>query len=269
MNSKHRLILEIKQPFKMVESPFNKFKEDKIKVMMIIPQNSAFQTNNLDAYDSDCDDLSSAKAVLMENLSSCDPKFLSEVPYSDSYSNDMINQDVQKMQYSEQTHVDDFQDNKIHSVSNIIPVIAKEHAVIFVIDDEETLILEEESRSKMLHKQNDPISIEKNIKISPIDYSKLNKIKEDFGKCFVTQQELSTEQAFWLKHSSLSETPVTSHTHVRIEDPSELAKVNLVNESLKKLKYQLANFNKVVKKRLTSDAISAGSWGFEIIKSVL
>ncbi|GKB34453.1 hypothetical protein Tco_0879395 [Tanacetum coccineum] len=37
-------------------------------------------------------------------------------------------------------------------------VIAKEHAVISVIEDEETLILEEESRSKMLDKQNDPIS---------------------------------------------------------------------------------------------------------------
>ncbi|GKA54300.1 hypothetical protein Tco_0753249 [Tanacetum coccineum] len=38
-------------------------------------------------------------------------------------------------------------------------VIAKEHVVISVNDDEETLILEEESRSKMLDKQNDPISI--------------------------------------------------------------------------------------------------------------
>ncbi|GKC11140.1 hypothetical protein Tco_1007922, partial [Tanacetum coccineum] len=86
-----------------------------------IPQNSAFQTEDLDAYDSDCDDLSSAKAVLMANLSSCDPEVLSEVPYSDSYPNDMINQDVQEMQYSEQTHIDDFQDNEIHSDSNIIP----------------------------------------------------------------------------------------------------------------------------------------------------
>ncbi|GKC07512.1 hypothetical protein Tco_0999122 [Tanacetum coccineum] len=31
-----------------------------------IPQNSAFQTKDLDAYDSDCDDISSTKAVLME-----------------------------------------------------------------------------------------------------------------------------------------------------------------------------------------------------------
>ncbi|GJX38525.1 copia protein [Tanacetum coccineum] len=62
-----------------------------------IPQNSSFQTDNLDAYDSDCDDLSSAKAVLMANLSSCDHEVLFEVPYADSYQNDMINQDVQEM----------------------------------------------------------------------------------------------------------------------------------------------------------------------------
>ncbi|GKF08908.1 retrovirus-related pol polyprotein from transposon TNT 1-94 [Tanacetum coccineum] len=33
-----------------------------------IPQNSAFQTEDLDAYNSNCDDISLAKAVLMENL---------------------------------------------------------------------------------------------------------------------------------------------------------------------------------------------------------
>ncbi|GJZ68610.1 putative reverse transcriptase domain-containing protein, partial [Tanacetum coccineum] len=43
-----------------------------------ILQNSAFQIEDLDAYDLDCDDLSMAKAVLMANLSSCDPKVLSK-----------------------------------------------------------------------------------------------------------------------------------------------------------------------------------------------
>ncbi|GJX46222.1 putative ribonuclease H-like domain-containing protein [Tanacetum coccineum] len=91
-------------------------------------------------------------------------------------------------------------------------------------------------------------------------------IKEDFRKHFITKKELSVEQDFWLKHSSLSETPVMSHTPVRIEAPSELPKVSLVNESLKRLKYQLANFDKVVKKRLRYDAITAGYWGFEHTK---
>ncbi|GJX47862.1 retrovirus-related pol polyprotein from transposon TNT 1-94 [Tanacetum coccineum] len=477
INSEHRLILEIKQPFKMVESQFNKFKEDKFGVMLVLeteelllctqpkrprnaawfkeklmlaeakeaadnPQNAAFQTEDLDAYDSDCDDKSSAKAVLMANLSSCDSDVLSEVPYSDSYPNDMNNQDVQEMQYSEQTHIDDFQDNEIHSDSNTIlysqyleetqdagiqdtnsfapsnllvlslieqmtdhvayldkenqtnkmvneslsaelerykervaifeqrinadsknheklidsqmddlirkrnakfaalqqeidtlketlynnvkakeslsktltyrsaqamhmltkpqvfyddthkqalgyqnpfylkkaqriqptlydgSVIVKEHVVISMIDDEETLILEEKSRSKMLDKQNDPISIEKKVKISPIDYSKLNKIKEDFDKRFVTKKELDAEQAFWLKHSNHpSVTHVVSQTPIKVEAPRELSKVSLVNESLKKRKYQLANFDKVVKNRTTSDAITTGAWGFEHTKA--
>ncbi|GJR32038.1 hypothetical protein Tco_1108270 [Tanacetum coccineum] len=41
------------------------------------------------------------------------------------------------------------------------------------------------------------------------------------------------------------------------ETPSELPKVSLVNEILKKLKYHLASFDKVVKKRTTFDAITA------------
>ncbi|GJT47269.1 retrotransposon protein, putative, ty3-gypsy subclass [Tanacetum coccineum] len=147
-------------------------------------------------------------------------------------------------------------------------VIAKKHDVISVIDDEETLILEEESRSKMIDKQNNLISVKQKINIFPIDYSKLNNLKEDFDKCFVIQQELFAEQAFWLKHSNCNpDTSVKSHTLVRIKASSELPKVSLVNESLKKLKYHLASFDKVVKKRTTSDAISAGAWGFEDTKA--
>nr|GEU54095.1 hypothetical protein [Tanacetum cinerariifolium] len=55
-----------------------------------IPQNSAFQTKDLDAYDLDCDNISSAKAVLMANLSSYDSDVLSEIPYSNTYLNDKI-----------------------------------------------------------------------------------------------------------------------------------------------------------------------------------
>ncbi|GKC33256.1 hypothetical protein Tco_1040550, partial [Tanacetum coccineum] len=43
-----------------------------------IPQNAAFQTKDLDAYDSDCDDLSSAKAVPMANLLSFNSDVLSK-----------------------------------------------------------------------------------------------------------------------------------------------------------------------------------------------
>nr|GEZ20708.1 putative zinc finger, CCHC-type [Tanacetum cinerariifolium] len=49
--------------------------------------NAAFQTNDLDAYDSDCDDISSTKAVLMANISSYDSDVLFEIPQHDSYLN--------------------------------------------------------------------------------------------------------------------------------------------------------------------------------------
>ncbi|GJU36851.1 retrovirus-related pol polyprotein from transposon TNT 1-94 [Tanacetum coccineum] len=217
-----------------------------------IPKNLSFQTKDLDAYDSDCDDLSSAKAVLMANLSSCDSDVLSEVPYFDSSPNDMINQDVQEMQYSEQTHIDDFQDNEIHSDSNIILYSQ------YLQESQDAVIQDTNSSTP-----NDLLVLSLVEQIT----DHLNKIKEDFGKRFVTKKELSAEQAFWLKHSSFSETPVTSHTPVRIEAPSELPKVSFVNESLKKLKYQLDNFDKVVKKRTTSDAITADAWGFEHTKA--
>ncbi|GJY40085.1 retrovirus-related pol polyprotein from transposon TNT 1-94, partial [Tanacetum coccineum] len=62
-----------------------------------------------------------------------------------------------------------------------------------------------------------------------------------------------------LKHSNYNPVKsVKSHRPVRIEAPSELPRVSLVNESLQRLKYQLASFDKVMKMRTTSDAITAG-----------
>ncbi|GKA85130.1 hypothetical protein Tco_0806784 [Tanacetum coccineum] len=91
------------------------------QVAQTITHNAAFQTDDLDAYDSSCDDISSAKVVLMDNLSSCDSDVLSEVPYSDTFQNDMINQSVQELQYSEQAPIIDYPDNEITSDSYIIP----------------------------------------------------------------------------------------------------------------------------------------------------
>ncbi|GJX90597.1 hypothetical protein Tco_0343923 [Tanacetum coccineum] len=53
--------------------------------------------DNLDAYDSDYDDVSSSKAGLMANLLRYGSDVLFEVPQYDSYQNDdMVNQSVQE-----------------------------------------------------------------------------------------------------------------------------------------------------------------------------
>ncbi|GJX99755.1 hypothetical protein Tco_0356774 [Tanacetum coccineum] len=79
------------------------------------------RTEDLDAYDSNCDDVSNAKVVLMVNLSNYGSDVISEVPHSDSYHNDLDNQSVHAMKDFEQTPVVDFPDNEISSDSNIIP----------------------------------------------------------------------------------------------------------------------------------------------------
>nr|GFC74375.1 hypothetical protein [Tanacetum cinerariifolium] len=89
-------------------------------VHTIITHNAAFQTEDLDTYDSNCDDVSNAKMVLMANISNYGSDVILEVPHSETYLNDMKNQSVHAMQDFEQSPVVDFSDSEIHSDSNII-----------------------------------------------------------------------------------------------------------------------------------------------------
>ncbi|GKC60425.1 hypothetical protein Tco_1088023 [Tanacetum coccineum] len=213
----------------------------------IIPHNVAFQTEDLDTYDSDCDDLSTAQAVLMANISTYGSDVISEVPNSETYLNDMDNQSVHALRDFEQSPIMEFIDNEISSDSNIIPYsqylkaqrmkptlydgvdLSNTHVVMPVIDDEETLILEEDSRSKISEKAKYSKVITKKISHKPIDYEKLNSLTGDFEK---------------------------------LEVPYELPKVSLVNASLKKLKFHLTQFDSVVKKRTTPNALEEGEYGF-------
>ncbi|GJX22847.1 integrase, catalytic region, zinc finger, CCHC-type containing protein [Tanacetum coccineum] len=214
----------------------------------VITHNATYQADNLDACDSDCDEISTAKAVLMANLSSYGSDVLSEVPYSDNTHNDMLNQSVQEMAYYEQTHLEKEARNidkeialekKVKELDNIIrlmfydgSVIAKETNVISIADSGETLMLEEENRSKMLLKQ-----------------------------------KLFDEQDFRLQ-TSHPNTDQSASSPVKIEAPRELPKVSLVNTSLKKLKYHLGQFDNVVKNLITPDALTEGEWGFKHTKVV-
>ncbi|GJX42422.1 hypothetical protein Tco_0257412 [Tanacetum coccineum] len=118
-------------------------------IQTIIPNNDAFQTGDLDAYDYDYDDVSNAKAVLMANISNYGSDVISEVPHSETYLNDMENQSVHVMQDFEQTPVVDFTDNEITGDSNIIPYsqyFSREKMIDSQMDDmiKEKLALKEQ-----------------------------------------------------------------------------------------------------------------------------
>nr|GFB86957.1 hypothetical protein [Tanacetum cinerariifolium] len=73
--------------------------------------------------------------------------------------------------------------------------------VVVVPDSEDTLMYAEESRSKMIEKQNDPQMIEKKVITKPIYYAILKQLSTDFNTRFVPQTESSAEQAFWSQYS--------------------------------------------------------------------
>ncbi|GJW56294.1 integrase, catalytic region, zinc finger, CCHC-type containing protein, partial [Tanacetum coccineum] len=87
----------------------------------VITHNAVYQADDLDAYDSDCDELNTAKVALMANLSHYGSDALSEVHNHDNVNNDMTNQVVQAMPSSEQSNVVNHSETEITSDSNIIP----------------------------------------------------------------------------------------------------------------------------------------------------
>ncbi|GKF46249.1 hypothetical protein Tco_0136051 [Tanacetum coccineum] len=110
-------------------------------------------------------------------------------------------------------------------------IILKMDAVV-IPDSDETLMLCEESRSKMLLKEQDLF-----------------------------------EHAYWKATSVPALNPSHSSTTIKVEVPKELPKVSMVFTSLKELKRYLTGFDLVVKERTTATAIIEGTWGFEHTKA--
>nr|GEV80432.1 hypothetical protein [Tanacetum cinerariifolium] len=143
---------------------------------------------------SDCDDFSIVQAVLMANISNYGSEVISDVPRSKTYLNDMNSQSVHALQDFKQSPAMDFTDNEISSDSNIIPY---------------TQYLQETQQATVQ---------DTNLQ--------LNRLTEDFGKLFTLQQELSAEQAFWLRISNPT-IKSSSTPPVKVEVPSELPKNDL------------------------------------------
>ncbi|GJR39185.1 hypothetical protein Tco_1214869 [Tanacetum coccineum] len=71
----------------------------------VITHNAAYQADDLDAYDSDCDELNTAKVTLMANLSHYGTNALSEVHNHDDMNNTMTNQVVHVLPSLEQSNI--------------------------------------------------------------------------------------------------------------------------------------------------------------------
>nr|GEZ25599.1 hypothetical protein [Tanacetum cinerariifolium] len=87
----------------------------------VITYNCAYQADDMDAYDSDCDEINTAKVALMANLSHYGSDDLAEVHNQDNVTHNVINQAVHAMLLFEQSNIVNQSETKITSDSNIIP----------------------------------------------------------------------------------------------------------------------------------------------------
>nr|GEU50145.1 Gag-Pol polyprotein [Tanacetum cinerariifolium] len=280
-----------------------------------VTNNVTYQANDLDAYDSNCDEFNSAKIALMAKLSHygsdnlVEERILKEknnvdnasVSYEQSLKIEKLKhtlfEHLKENEFLEQKVTlltNDFQKEESRNINRELALekqalgfqnlcylkrghqlklklydgsVIENFDAIMIHDSEETLLLTEESRSKMIQKQNEPIVSEKKVNTRPVDYATLNQLSKDFETRFVPQAELSAEQAFWSRYSVQPKEPNLSASTSIVEVPKELPKVSMVNSSLKKLKFHLASFDMVVKERTTATAITEGTWGFEHTKA--
>nr|GEW47065.1 hypothetical protein [Tanacetum cinerariifolium] len=214
---------------KQCTKPKRKKDESWFKDKNIITYNAAYQAD-LDAYDSYCYEINTAKVTLMVNLSHYGFDDLAEVHNHDNVTHNLINQAMQAMPLSKHLNIINQSKIEITSDSNIIPYSQYKTNAIVIRDSEETLMLDEESRSKMLLKQKDPMMSEKKVNTKPINYAVLNQFSQDFETRFVPQTELSAEQVFWSKNFVNSEELNLSTRPTQVEVPKELPKVSMVVE---------------------------------------
>nr|GEX48724.1 retrovirus-related Pol polyprotein from transposon TNT 1-94 [Tanacetum cinerariifolium] len=86
----------------------------------VVITNAAYQADDLDAYDSDCDELNSAKISPMANLSHYGSDNLAEVNNQDNRANHLIHQEMQVPAITEQSTILTQSNTEITSDSNII-----------------------------------------------------------------------------------------------------------------------------------------------------
>nr|GEY99056.1 hypothetical protein [Tanacetum cinerariifolium] len=227
----------------------------------VITNNVAYQADDLDAYDSDCDEINSAKIALMENLSHYGFVNLAEVHNPDNVTNNVINQAVQAMPISEQSNILNQSETEITTKKSVNETLTAE---LERYKDQVRLLKEGNNFNKASDSCAQSMEID-NLKQTLLEHLKekeslkqmVTLLKNDFQKeesrnidrelALEKQTELSVEQVFWSQNFENSEEPNLSTRPTLVEVPKELPKVSMVNSRLKKFKFYLASFDVAVK----------------------
>nr|GEY30972.1 integrase, catalytic region, zinc finger, CCHC-type, peptidase aspartic, catalytic [Tanacetum cinerariifolium] len=194
-------------------------------IQTVITHNAAYQADDLDAYDSDCDEINTAKVTLMANLS--------------HYGLDNLAKFEPKL----------YDGN----------VIEKTNAIV-IRDFEETLMLAEESRSKMLLKQKDPMMSEKKVNTTPVAYANFMSSQEPTSSTGPTKVESQEKDMVIMKLKERIKSLSGNMKEDKIK--KELGEIETINIELA-LK---DNIRKLKGKAVVDDAITSHPIDLELLK---
>ncbi|GJU34065.1 hypothetical protein Tco_1182419 [Tanacetum coccineum] len=156
----------------------------------VITHNAAYQADDLDAYDSDYDELNSAKVALMANLSHYGSDALAEVHNHDNMNNNVAHQAVQVMPSSQQSNVVNHSETEITSDSNIIPYSQ------YVIESQQATVQKSNSSAQ----QDDLIlSVIEQLKTQVANCTKTNLENKSVNDTLTAELERYKEQVKVLK----------------------------------------------------------------------
>nr|GEU97325.1 hypothetical protein [Tanacetum cinerariifolium] len=265
----------------------------KDKVLLVQAQANA---DALDAYDSDCDEINTAKVALMANLSHYGSDNLVEIHNHDNVNHNVINQAVQAMPCSKQSNIMNHSETKITSDSNIISysqykeesrIIDREIALEKQIKELNNIVFKRNQSAQTVHMLTKPqFFYDHTTKQAlgfqnPFYLKKAQQLEPKLYEGNVIEKTIAivirnSKETLMLAEESCSKMLLKQKDHMithsstiptKVEVPKELPKVGMVNTSLKKLKHYLASFDVVIKERTTATAITEGTWGFEHTKA--
>nr|GEV34721.1 hypothetical protein [Tanacetum cinerariifolium] len=230
----------------------------------VITNNAAYQADDLDAYDFDCDEINSAKIALMVHLSRYGSDNLAENLDFPIQQDALILSVIEQLKTQVVNYTKINQDNK--SVNEIlIAELERYKNQVRILNERNNVDKASDSCAQSLETYNLKHTLSKHLKEKESLKQMVTLLKNDFQK--EESRNIDRELALEKQNSVNYEEPNLSTRPTQVEVPKELPKVSMVNSSLKRLKFHLASFDLVVKERTTATAITEGAWGFEHIKA--
>nr|GEV73651.1 hypothetical protein [Tanacetum cinerariifolium] len=159
----------------------------------VVTNNAAYQANDLDAYDSDCDEINSAKIALMVNLSHYGSNNLAEVHNQDNVTNNVIYQDVQATLTSEQSNILNQSETEITSDSNIISYSQ------YMNESQYTTV---QNLSSPAHQDDLILSVIEQLKTQVVNCTKINQDNKNVNEILTAELERYKDQVRILKEQN-------------------------------------------------------------------